>query len=209
MQEGYFYHIYNRGINRELLFLEEMNYSYFLNQFWKYLKNFVDVFSYCLMPNHFHFLVRTINLESSEVLETSEVLTSVSYPKITPIDKAFKDFFISYSKAINKKYDRTGSLFQAKYKKKLIDEESYLARLIAYIHLNPVRAGLCKKPDEWRYSSYSLILNSSSSILKANKIIEIFGGKREFVKFHENYNNFQREQDLLFKSEKILNLRKF
>jgi hypothetical protein len=122
------------------------------------------------------------------------------------MEKAFKDFFISYSKAINKKYNRTGSLFQAKFKKKLIDSEIYIARLIAYIHLNPVRAGLCNKPDEWKYSSYNLILNPTGSILKVNKIMEIYGGKKEFALFHENYSDFQKERDLLFQSEKIINL---
>jgi len=221
MQEGHFYHIYNRGINKDLLFFENMNYDYFLKQFRKYLTAYVDVFSYCLMPNHFHFLVRIKNDgETSEVSETSEVLktpvlkTSDIYRKLTPIEKAFKDFFISYSKAINKKYRRTGSLFQAKFKKKLIDADNYLIRLIAYIHLNPVRAGFCNKPEQWPHSSYNLILNSAINIrslrdfgcfvhqmLKSREVIELFGNKEDFVEFHKNYRDFQRERDLLFKFE--------
>lgn len=210
MQAGHFYHIYNRGINKGLLFFEDMNYDYFLTQFNKYLIDHVDVFSYCLMPNHFHFLVRIKDDGDIREAKTSEVLkTSEVYPKLTPIEKAFKDFFISYSKAVNKKYQRTGSLFQAKFKKRLINADGYLIRLIAYIHLNPIRAGLCNKPEEWLYSSYSLILNSTNPMLKSNKVIELFGNKEEFVEFHKNYRDFQRERDLLFKSEEINKLPKF
>ncbi len=212
MQAGHFYHIYNRGINKNVLFFEDMNYEYFIKQFGKYLKDYVDVFSYCLMPNHFHFLIRikedSENDKTSEVFKTSKVLNPERSCGLTLIEKAFKIFFISYSKAINKKYERTGSLFQAKFKKRLINSESYLARLIAYIHLNPVRAGLCSKPEDWHYSSYSLILKSVNYMLKIDEIMKYFGTRNDFIEFRENYRDYQIERDLLFRNDEFKKLPK-
>jgi putative transposase len=78
MQPGEYYHIYNRGINKDLIFFEEANYAYFIQQFKKYVSEYVDVFAYCLMPNHFHFFVR---IKEVETLSSDTILT--------PIGKAF------------------------------------------------------------------------------------------------------------------------
>jgi len=106
MKTGQFYHVYNRGNNRERIFKEEKNYVYFLKRFQDYLSEWVDVYAYCLMPNHFHLLVK--------IPDFPEITTG-----LTPAEKAFKNFFTSYAKSINKGYGRTGSLFQSNYKKKL------------------------------------------------------------------------------------------
>ena len=108
MDQGSFYHIYNRGNNKEKIFFEEKNYRHFLKLFDKYLSPYVDVYAYCLMPNHFHFLIRVkmVEEQTSEVFKTSKVLpikasevSSVKVAeayrgskKLTPIEKAFKDF---------------------------------------------------------------------------------------------------------------------
>lgn len=93
MNSESYYHIYNRGINRGLIFFEEENYDFFLRQFKKYASVHVDVLAYCLMPNHFHFFIR---VKKNESLNAQGV-------KLNPVQKAFKDLFISYSKSINKK----------------------------------------------------------------------------------------------------------
>lgn len=190
MLENHFYHIYNRGNNKENLFLEEKNYIYFLNKFNYYLKDKITIYSYCLMPNHFHFLIK-INELNEEVLEG----------KMSKLEKAFKDFFISYAKAINKSYNRTGSLFQYKFKRKLVDDQSYLTRLIAYIHLNPVRAGIVSGITDWKYSSYSaFMLNSAEDYLKIERkeVLVWYGDLQNFIKFHNNYNDFEKERKFLF-----------
>src|SRR5688572_16108461 len=94
--EGEFYHLYNRGNNRGRIFFEEENYVFFLKRFSSYLCQYVDVFAYCLMPNHFHFFIRINDVPGFE--------------------KGIKNFFISYSKAINSRYNRVGHLFQGRYK---------------------------------------------------------------------------------------------
>ncbi len=116
MEPGSYYHIYNRGNNREIIFREDENYRFFLLRYKKYLAAYVTTHAYCLMPNHFHFLDR-INDDKSLAQRTSG--------KLTPLEKAFRDFFISYAKSFNKRYGRTGSLFQYKFKRKLADDLAY------------------------------------------------------------------------------------
>jgi putative transposase len=114
IRENGYYHIFNRGNNKELIFFEEENYQYFLLKFEKYVSPHCEVFSYCLMPNHFHFFLKITNKQLFEL--------------------GIKNFFISYAKSINKRYDRIGSLFQGRYKAKEITSDSYYTRIITYIY---------------------------------------------------------------------------
>ena len=182
MEEDKYYHIFNRGNNRENIFKEQENYFYFLKQYEKYLSSVVDTYAYCLMPNHFHFLVRIKNQlpMTSKVSKTFEVMGR----RLTPVEKAFKDFFISYAKSINKRYSRTGSLFQYKFKRKPIDDEQYLKRVVLYIHQNPVAAGFCEQPYQWEFSSYNTILGDFTTMLKRDELIDFFDDKENFKYCH-------------------------
>ena len=137
---GQYYHLYNRGVNRENIFIEERNYWYFLFNLERYLLPITDLIAYCLMPNHYHLLVYI--REISEVFKTSEVST------------AMMRLSVSYTKTINIHYDRVGPLFQGAFQAKFVDSEVYLGHLIGYIHLNPVESGLVEKPEDWIYSSF-------------------------------------------------------
>jgi len=211
MEPDKFYHVYNRGNNRQDIFFEEANYRYFLDKYVYYLNNLVDTFAYCLMPNHFHLLIRPkalkdisevsqktfeVSKHTSEVFKTSEVLevsetsevsktSDVLQTPLNPIDKAFRDFMISYVKSINKRFDRTGSLFQPKCKKKLIETDQHFTWLINYIHYNPVNAGLCKSADQWEFSSYNLIINNQPTFIRRDEILNICGNKEQFIDFHK------------------------
>jgi putative transposase len=197
MLPGFYYHVYNRTINKEPQFHEQQNYDFFLDKFNKYLSNHLDIYAYCLMPNHFHFLIKTKSngslskLSDSELLQTEKIIT-----------KSFKDFFITYSKSINKAYNRTGSLFQAHFKKKMIDKESYLANIIAYIHSNPVRSKICDNLQDWKYSSYNSIIGNSDKIIMRNEVLSIFGGCDYFIEFHNNYKGYQKEKEYLYNKPK-------
>ena len=160
-----YYHIYNRGNNKDLIFFEDKNYRYFLTQFKKYVAPFCDVFAYCLMPNHFHFFLKV----NDEQL----------------FEKGIKNFFISYSKAINIKYNRVGSLFQGRYKASEITSESYFTRIITYIHQNPLVAGLVKKMEEYKYSSYTAYLSEKETMIKREDVIDWFGGLPGFIEDHK------------------------
>lgn len=181
MEEGKYYHIYNRGINREVIFKEEKNYQFFLQKYDQYLTPLVETYCYCLMPTHFHLFVRIREGKQEQL-----------------IIKAFKDFFISYAKAMNKVYGRTGSLFQNKFKKKEIEDDAYFSMIIAYLHLNPTRAGLVDRMDEWKYSSYRTITSGQPTRICRDEVIAWFGGLDQFVKFHESFQVNDSIKSLLF-----------
>lgn len=127
------------------------------------------------MPNHFHFLISLKN--NSEIAIETDVEINV--------DKGFKNLFISYAKSINKRYHRTGSLFQNSYKKKEINKELYFKNLIQYFHQNPVSASMCKHCSEWKYSSYNAIIGHSKTIVEKQYVLNEFGGKENFVHIHK------------------------
>lgn len=131
---GEYYHLYNRGNNHENIFLERDNYLYFLKLWKKYLPaSVVEIISYCLMPNHYHFLI---------------------YLKTDEFSKRIQPLLLAYTNAFNRKYNRIGSIFQGRFKAKHIFKNEYLLHLSRYIHLNPVRAGLVSTAEEWEFSSY-------------------------------------------------------
>jgi REP element-mobilizing transposase RayT len=133
-QSGNYYHVYNRGNNRQLIFFERDNYLYFLRLLRNHLiAHGVDIIAYCLMPNHYHLLVHL---------------------KTEHFSKLMQAFSLSYAKAINKRYQRVGSLFQGRFQAIHVDSEEYLLHLTRYIHLNPVQANLVDKAEDWEFSSY-------------------------------------------------------
>ena len=139
----HYYHIYNRGNNRETIFFEKDNYLFFVSRMRNYISPAADVIAYCLMPTHYHLLVR---VKTSEVRETSEVSLDLS--------KAMMRLSVSYTKAINKRFQRVGVLFQGAFQAKQIENDAHLRHLCRYIHANPVKDGLVAAPDDWPYSNY-------------------------------------------------------
>ncbi|MGI2903658.1 transposase [Tolypothrix sp. VBCCA 56010] len=134
LQIGNFYHVYNRGNNRSSIFFERENYVYFLRLIREHLiTNAVDIVAYCLMPNHYHFLV---------------------YLRDETLSDGMKSLSLSYTKAINKRFNRSGVLFQGRFQSIHVSQTDYLVNLSRYIHLNPVKAGLVQQPEEWEFSSY-------------------------------------------------------
>jgi len=138
-----YYHIYNRGNNREVIFFEPDNYLYFLKKVKEYLVPVADVLVYCLMPTHYHIVARVKpETQTSEVFKTSEVST------------AMMKLSVSYTKAINKRFQRAGVLFQGQFQAKPILTSEYLLNLCRYIHGNPVKDGLVADITQWQYSNY-------------------------------------------------------
>jgi len=176
---GHWYHIYNRGINGERLFFEEENYAYFLKLMVRYLVNSVEVYAYCLLSNHFHLLVR--------VLEELD----------KPPHLAFSHFFNSYAQSFNKRYNRTGSLFERPFHRKLIESERYRAQLVYYIHWNPLHHGFHEDFRDYLYSSYQSILSTSPTHLKRNEVLDWFGGKEGFVEYHQKELDFEEIKEYI------------
>ena len=133
--KGHYYHIYNRGANRERIFFNQENYLYCLHLMKKYFgQHQIAVIAYCLMPNHYHFLLR----QDGEIA----------------ISKVISQLFNAYVLAVNNQQGRSGTLFAGRFRDVHVDKESYLIHLCRYIHANPVKAGLMADPGEWPYSNY-------------------------------------------------------
>ena len=151
------YHLFNRGNGNEIIFVNDENYRFFLQKYAEYVSVIADTFCYCLMPNHFHFLLR---IKEEAVLRSifSKVpnfgkdqnfgkvqnfgkgeTEKISLEK--KLSKQFSNFFSSYSQAFNKQQGRKGSLFMKNFKRNLVENEAYRNKLVHYIHHNPVEAG--------------------------------------------------------------------
>ena len=167
-----FYHIYNRGNNEENIFLEEKNYNFFLQKMVKYLIPIADIYSYCLLKNHFHILLK---IKPKEDLP-EEYKERVHLP--------FSNLFNSYTKSINKYYNRTGSLFQEHLKRNKVEDEEYLKQLVLYIHLNPVKHNFTDDFKKYQHSSYGGYLSGKPTNLKRDYILELFGGRENFEFCH-------------------------
>lgn len=201
LEEGEFYHIYNRANGYDKVFINKGNYQFFILRYKKYLFDYLDLYCYCLMPNHFHLLVRVKKIKelkqqhsdlqsfgNLEGLNAAEAQTAHA----NFLSNQFSKFFNSYAKALNKQQKRKGSVFMKNFKRKKVNDEIYLKKLIHYIHNNPVEARLCSKPGQWQHSSYESILKNENEFLKTDEIINWFVNKENFEKFH--FLNFEFEE---------------
>lgn len=176
-EEGKFFHIYNRANSAaDFLFYRNENYTYFLKKYYEYLGSLLDTFAYCLIPNHFHFMIRIKKRANNETENIHNLIT-----------EQFRRFFISYSQSINKQEDRRGSLFQKSFKRKLIDDSDYFTQLIFYIHNNPVHHGLVEYMEDYVWSSYLAILSTGDSKLIRDEVLDWFGSREEYIRYHKNY----------------------
>jgi REP element-mobilizing transposase RayT len=213
---GSFYHIYNRGIDSCDLFHDNDNYEYFLGLYDQYISPVADTFAWVLMKNHFHVLVKIKGEEeigfipvktasnkltrsgckTAERVETFVTPSMVTNPDGGLIPKKYKPsnqfshLFNAYAQAINKRYNRTGSLFDHPFKRKLIDNKDYLRQVILYIHNNPVHHGFCGHPLEYPWTSYLTCITSKPTKLQRDKVIDIFVSDANFKQMHDREINF-------------------
>lgn len=180
MQPDTFYHVYNRANGNEKLFLTDDNYHYFLKQLKKYISPIAETYAYCLLPNHFHFLIR---IKSNDELS---IINPQGFENIEGfISQKFSNLFNSYTKAFNKQNDRKGSLFSPNFKRKEVKNEDYLTTLICYIHRNPIHHKI-QPSFNWKYSSYNSILSTSQTNIHRNYVLKWFNGKEEFIQLHKD-----------------------
>lgn len=204
-----YYHIYNRGTNRENIFVEERNYDLFLRLVEKHLLPVTDLLAYCMLRNHFHILVRVKSeeeiLESKRTLRVSSMSTrhngQVNRPNeetsqlIKPlgslgsryVSDQFSNFFNAYAKTINKAYGRTGSLFQHPFGRVPITSERHFWNVIAYIHQNPQKHGFVKDFRDWKYSSYGTVLTGKPTAVKRAEVMSWFGTREEYLSLHDQW----------------------
>lgn len=191
---GGIYHVYNRTNNKELLFADDKNRDFFIRKYRQYISPFADTFCWCLMSNHFHFLIRVKS--EMEILATLKsrppfVLSSTDRKFLKNetnvsgvIERIFTRFFQSYSLAFNKVHNRKGNLFYKSFKRLLITGNAHFLNAVLYIHANPVHHGVVKNLAEYKWSSFHDIVSGNSTWLKRNDILEWFGGKDAFLQAH-------------------------
>jgi putative transposase len=144
------YHIYNRGNNQQPLFFSEQDYNLFIELSIKNLAPRCHILAWCLMPNHFHFLL--------EINETSLERIIWGGNQMPAITNGFQLLQSNYAKIINNRENRSGSLFQQKTKAKLLETIDYAVTAFWYIHRNPVKSGLVNNIQDWEYSFIRNIL---------------------------------------------------
>jgi len=179
---GNYYHIYNRGNNRDDIFYETENYYHFLRLYDKYINPVVDTFAWCLLKNHFHLLVYIKTL--AEINPKLLTYNTVKKPKVISASKQFSHFFNAYTQAINKRHHRTGSLFEKNFERKLVTSESYFQKLIFYIHNNPIHHGFTDKITDYPWSSYGSVVSKHPTKLLRYRVIKAFNDLENFKYYH-------------------------
>lgn len=163
------YHLYNRGHNRQTVFRSDSDYRTFLQA----LRTYLDVvpahaahasgatlMAYCLMPNHFHLIVQ---------------------PEDEALSGRMQRLLISFTKTLNAKYGRVGALFQGQFQAVRVEADEQLIQLSAYVHRNPIEAGLVRRPQDWEYSSCREYLGTRPGTLPdPSLVLDLCGGVRAY-----------------------------
>ncbi len=202
-----YYHLFNRGVDKRKIFLRFGYYLRFLKTVRSILntgsatprvisnqglalKSKIHILAYCLMPNHYHFLIKQTQDEG--VTEFMHRLNT------------------SYTMYFNLNNKRTGRLFEYTFKAKTVSSDELLLHLSRYIHLNPVIAGIVEKPNEWRWSSYQEYFDiESHPICEINEILSYFSSRDDYKQFisdqisyakilHEIEETKEKDEDSLF-----------
>jgi len=191
-----FYHIYNRGINGENIFKTDRNYFFFLSKVSEFLLPVCDVYAYCLMPNHFHLLVKVksdFELNSLVKVQNLDKASNGLHSPQNIFSKHFARVFNSYSQAFNKENKRHGALIESPFKRKLIISDEYLINVIIYIHQNPQNHSVTREFSKYNFSSYQSILSNSKTLLRRKEVIELFDNRENFILSHKKIIDFDDE----------------
>jgi putative transposase len=164
LEDNYYYHIYNRVIEDKKLFYSTENYIFYL-KLWNDIdfSNTCKVIAYCLMPTHYHYLLKIKN--------TTIFTKKISY------------LFNRYLKSLNTVRHEKGQYFRNRFKAKLIDDEKYLIQLCYYIHLNPLKSGIVKSLDDWPFSNYLAFIGKRNGKLIDQEFY------REYIQSAKNYRD--------------------
>ena len=205
LTEGSYYHIYNRTINQETLFKDYPDRHYFLKQWHSYLGNYLDTYAYCLMANHFHFIVqvKTVDNHFRDSVRKENTVAAVSFLNDekdlnTFLEDQFKRFFSSLAHTFNKKYKRHGSVFQKRFKRIELVTLAQILNKICYTHHNPLHHNAAYEYVAWEFSSYKAYI--SNKITKVNrteglKLFDELGRVDTFISYHKGFHeNWVQDQ---------------
>lgn len=190
-----FYHVFNRGINKQDIFLSDSDYQFFIKKL-KGLKKKYDhsVYAFCLMPNHFHISIQT---------------------RKTPISKIMASLITSYSMYFNRTHGHFGPVFQNRFKSILIENNSYFLKLSQYIYLNPVKGGLISDPLLYGYSSIREVLGKEPRLILDEDVVRLVGETKNSLKEYEAFiydglrDDLTEIEQLFEKEEAVLGTNRF
>ncbi|MDO8638174.1 MAG: transposase [Candidatus Daviesbacteria bacterium] len=195
-----FYHVYNRGVEKRIIFLDERDYRRFLQtlyhyQFDKPIPSFskkknldsydftqnpqiVEIIAYCFMPNHFHLLIKQLKEDG-----VSEFISRV---------------LNSYTKYFNTKHKRVGPLLQGTFKAITIEDDMQLIHVSRYIHLNPYVSNLTKDLDNYFYSSFpDYIDKTQGKICNKKPILSLFKNPADYKEFVSGHSDYAKELEIM------------
>ena len=197
IEKGHIYHIYNQGNNRQKIFFNRENYFFFLGKMKEYILPYTDIMAWCLMPNHFHWMVYVRETDIFRSRGATQSRTPTISDNIS-FNKSIGFLLASYTRAINNQENITGSLFREKTKAECLTayngitpsfyntefgtimnitdpEKEYPQICFNYIHNNPVKAGLVKSAEDWEFSSFQDICGMRNGKLINRERINEFG----------------------------------
>lgn len=183
--DGY-YHIFNRAVGSERLFVIADNYRYFFQLFANYISPVADLLCFSLLPNHFHFFLRM--KDAAAISNQMELLNYRHGSRFDLIPdfllQQFSNCFNAYTKAFNKQQKRKGKLFMESFSRKSITTPECYSQLTHYIHASPVHHGYCKQIKEWPFSSYHELVTRQTDWIQSQEVIGWFGSLAEFIELH-------------------------
>ena len=226
LQPNTSYHIFNHANGFENVFREDENFRFFLEKYQQFIYPVAETYAYCLLPNHFHLVVRVRKREViDELIRIKKVLpvlsdnfsksnnfskVSFDFGKVDTgkvvisdveiekfISKQFSNLFSCYAQSYNKMYERMGSLFIKNFRREPILDKEYFINSIIYTHRNPIHHGFCSNYYNWGYTSYGEIIEMKSKLVEVEKIIKIFESRDLFIEMH------QRNLDKLIQTSEL------
>ena len=194
-QANHYFHIIAKANGNNLLFKSDENRQYFLKKYLSFSNGYFDTYSYILMNNHVHWLIKCnsyegliayieeIPAELQKKHQKKFLLQQITFEEA--LEFQWKDFFISYAMAFNKQNNREGSLFINPFRRIEVADHSHFTQLIIYHHANVLKHLGQKNFQDYQWSSYQSILSDKPTHLKREVVLDWFGGKEEFIKMHK------------------------
>jgi len=200
--ENDYFHVICNSIQSRKLFLDNDDGILFLEGYHRFLFPFINTYSYSLLSNHSHFIVRprtsgeiysyltklppgTLTITQKRFIHSDHI--SMFDQLIT---RQFQNFFIYYALQFNRKHNQSGHLFQRPFRRKMLTDDSHLTQLMIYIHANPLKHEIVEDFTTYQWSSYQAILSDIPTYLCRNEVLDWFGGKKNFIKTHREQRRF-------------------
>jgi len=181
------YHIFNHANGWDDFYYDKGNCDYFLKKLRYHLWPVIEIYAYNLLPNHFHLIIRVKS--EAEIIVGSRRwcrFRKIPYKQLNP-SQQFSNFFNGYAKAMNKVYERQGSLFKKQFRRVLIEDDDHLRHAIAYVHTNAEKHCLIQDFRNWEFGSYPKIISDKPTYLLKDEVISLYGGIKNFKIYHKKF----------------------